>query len=170
MPLMMLAAKKCIVLPGHAWPSGHKDGMPTVLPTPSPLETHIEDALKPFDDLQVPGMDHIKPWKHKTRDKTQASRVLRAGQCITCLCASCYWRRKPRPATQLAAFLWPSCVSCLWPLGPLQNTEKDSASSQNHLGICAKVFMLFSHVRAADSLAARLYRRSQSPTSRVRPP
>lgn len=75
MPLMMLAAKKCIVLPGHAWPSGHKDGMPTVLPTPSPLETHIEDALKPFDDLQVPGMDHIKPWKHKTRDKTQASRV-----------------------------------------------------------------------------------------------
>ena len=33
--------------------------MPTVLPTPSPLETHIEDALKPFDDLQVPGMDHI---------------------------------------------------------------------------------------------------------------
>lgn len=27
--------------------------MPTVLPTPSPLETHIEDALKPFDDLQA---------------------------------------------------------------------------------------------------------------------
>ena len=63
---MMLAAYKCVVLPGP-WDARH--GMPT----PSPLETHIEDALKPFDDLQVPGMDHIKTYQNiKTSDAGQA--------------------------------------------------------------------------------------------------